>query len=189
MSLLRLDAEFVEINCWRQEQQSAEFLALSPEGRVPVIDDDGVILTDSIDILLYLASTYGNGKWLPQEDGAVAKLRKNVDRVVAQMEDGLVAARQITLFDGRYDADFSLKKSHELLATLEHSLIARDWMAGARPSVADVAFYTFVYLAPEGRVSLAPYPRLRRWLRNVESLPYFLRMTDSHVGLKKGLQY
>ncbi|RYY96388.1 MAG: glutathione S-transferase, partial [Comamonadaceae bacterium] len=43
-------------------------------------------------------------------------------------------------------------------------------------TLADVANYTYVARAPEGDVSLDPYPQVRAWLARIEALPGFLPM-------------
>ena len=50
-------------------------------------------------------------------------------------------------------------------------------------SVADVANYSYVVSAPEGRVALDAYPAIVAWLRRVEALPGFVPMPRSAVGL------
>lgn len=124
---------------------------------------------------------------MPQDTAEAAVVQHFMTDVAAQMMAGLVAARRITLFDARLDAETALRKSHEVLTGLEHTLRLGEsnYMMGDQPNVADIAFYSYVYLAPEGRVSLAPYPRLRNWLFLMELLPNFIRMTDSPVGLKR----
>ena len=55
----------------------------------------------------------------------------------------------------------------------------RDWLAADRPTLADVAGYSYIAHAPEGGVSLAPYPQLRAWLARIEALPDFIGMARS----------
>jgi glutathione S-transferase len=49
------------------------------------------------------------------------------------------------------------------------------------PTIADVALYSYTAHAPEGGVSLAPYPQLRQWLARIEALPRFVGMQCSAV--------
>ena len=52
---LGLPAELVKIDLERGQQRSPEFLRMNPNGMVPVLEDDGFILTESHAIMLYLA--------------------------------------------------------------------------------------------------------------------------------------
>jgi glutathione S-transferase len=70
-----------------------------------------------------------------------------------------------------------------LLKVMDGELAARDFLAGTTPTIADVACYAYVAHAPEGNVSLEAYPHVRAWLGRIESLPRFVPMASSPVGL------
>ncbi len=55
-------------------------------------------------------------------------------------------------------------------------LCTRDWLAAGRPTVADVACFPYVALAPEGEVALHPYPQVLRWIARIKTLPGFIGM-------------
>ena len=52
-----------------------------------------------------------------------------------------------------------------------------------RPTLADVALYSYIAHAPEGGVSLEPYGQIREWLARVEGLPGFEGMPRTKAGL------
>ena len=60
---------------------------------------------------------------------------------------------------------------------------ATGWLAGDRATLADVALYSYTVTAPEGGVSLQPYPRIRQWLARIEALPRFVPMPRTPIGL------
>jgi glutathione S-transferase len=59
---------------------------------------------------------------------------------------------------------------------MESHLAVQPFLAAAHPTIADVALYTYTAHAPEGGVSLEPYPALRAWLARIEALPRFVGM-------------
>jgi glutathione S-transferase len=65
------------------------------------------------------------------------------------------------------------------LAHLEHHLGNREFLASEHPTIADVAMYSYTAHAPEGGITLAPYPAIRGWLARVEALPRFVPMPRS----------
>ena len=67
LSLLGLKAELHSVNLMQGEQRQEWFLKLNPRGQVPVLDDDGTVIWDSLAILVYLARKYGGERWLPGE--------------------------------------------------------------------------------------------------------------------------
>ena len=69
------------------------------------------------------------------------------------------------------------------LAVMEAVQAQGAWLAATGPTLADIAMYSYVVTAPEGRVSLVDYPLVRGWLARVEALPGFLPMPRSAVGL------
>ncbi|MFY3677070.1 glutathione S-transferase C-terminal domain-containing protein, partial [Achromobacter xylosoxidans] len=97
---------------------------------------------------------------------------------------GPAAARLVTLFGAPYDVPATLARAHALLAVMERELATTTYLAGAAPTIADVACYTYVAHAPEGNVSLAAYPQVREWLARIEAWPRFVPMVQSPVGLR-----
>src|SRR6201989_2346707 len=62
---LGLDYEHIKVDFATGETRRPEHLALNPNGHVPVIDDDGFIIWESMAIKLYLAKKYGAGELYP----------------------------------------------------------------------------------------------------------------------------
>jgi glutathione S-transferase len=96
---------------------------------------------------------------------------------------GPAAARVIELFRRPEDPAPAIARAHQLFEVMERELSARPWLAGPAPTLADIANYSYVARAPEGRVSLSQYPSLRDWLQRIEALPGFRPMPKSQVGL------
>lgn len=57
------------------------------------------------------------------------------------------------------------------------------YLAGNQVTIADVAAYSYIAHAPEGGVSLDPYPNIRAWLGRIEELDGFVPMQHTAVGL------
>lgn len=184
LSLLDVPTELVFVDLMKGAHKTPEFLALNRFGQVPVIDDDGTVLADSNGILVYLASKYGNGEWLPSDPVEQAKVQRWLSVAAGQISSGPATARLITVFGAGYDAADAIKRSHGLLQVMEDELGNSAFLAGDKATVADVAAYTYVAHAPEGNVSLEDYPNVRAWLARVEALPKFVGMQRTAVGLQ-----
>jgi glutathione S-transferase len=61
-----------------------------------------------------------------------------------------------------------------LFDVMERELQGRRWLVGEHASIADIAGYSYIAHAPEGGVSLKPYPNIRAWLANIRALPGFV---------------
>jgi glutathione S-transferase len=184
LSLLDVPTELVFVDLMKGAHKTPEFLALNRFGQVPVIDDSGTVLADSNGILVYLASKYGNGQWLPSDPAEQAKVQRWLSVAAGQISSGPATARLITVFGAGYDAADAIKRSHALLQVMEDELANSAFLAGDKATVADVAAYTYVAHAPEGNVSLDEYPNVRAWLGRVEALPKFVGMQRTAVGLQ-----
>lgn len=184
LSLLDVPTELVFVDLMKGAHKTPEFLALNRFGQVPVIDDNGTVLADSNGILVYLASKYGNGQWLPSDPAEQAKVQRWLSVAAGQISSGPATARLITVFGAGYDAADAIKRSHALLQVMEDELGNSAFLAGDKATVADVAAYTYVAHAPEGNVSLEDYPNVRAWLERVEALPKFVGMQRTAVGLQ-----
>jgi glutathione S-transferase len=64
---------------------------------------------------------------------------------------------------------------------MDGHLAERRYLAAERATLADIACYSYVAHAPEGGVSLAPYPAVRAWIARVEALPGFIPMPASAI--------
>ncbi|WP_137806702.1 glutathione S-transferase family protein [Pseudomonas sp. G(2018)] len=186
LSLLGKPTELVFVDLAKRAQNYPEFLAINSFGQVPVIDDCGIIVSDSNAILVYLATMYGNGRWLPGYPLGMARVQRWLSIAAGQIAYGPAAARLITVFGARYNADEVISRAHSLFQIMDGELAKTPFLVGDEPTIADIATYTSIALAPEGNVSLEGYPNLRAWLARIEALPGFVPMQRSAVGLQAG---
>ncbi|HYQ50316.1 MAG TPA: glutathione S-transferase [Pseudomonas sp.] len=185
LSLLKLPTELVFVDLAKGAHKQPEFLAINPFGQVPVIDDNGTVIADSNAILVYLASTYDkSGKWLPHDPLAAARVQRWLSVAAGPVAFGPAAARLVTVFGASFNTDEVIGRAHSLLKVMDAELAKTPFLVGSEPTIADVANYSYIAHAPEGNVSLDPYPNVRAWLARVEALPGFVAMPRTAVGLQ-----
>ena len=184
LSLLQLPTELILVDLAKGEHKQAPYLAINSFGQVPAIDDDGVVLADSNAILVYLAKRYGGDGWLPTHAADAAAVQRFLGLAAGPMASGLAAARLAHLFGARLNLEEAMARGHTTLALLERALQEQSFLVAKQLSIADIACYTYVWLAPEGGLSLQPYPAVRDWLARIEALPGFVPMRASAVGLR-----
>ncbi|HEY1103769.1 MAG TPA: glutathione S-transferase [Burkholderiaceae bacterium] len=182
-SLLGLPVELVPVDLARGAHKTPEYLALNAFGQVPVIQDGEVTLADSNAILVYLARTYGGEAWLPLAPRHAAEVQRWLSVAAGQLAYGPAAARIAMLFKRPYNEEELQGRARALFSVMEQVLQARPFLTGDTPTLADVANYSYVRVAPEGNVSLVPYPAIQAWLARIEALPGFVPMPRSPVGL------
>jgi glutathione S-transferase len=183
LSLLGIEHELVEVDLTKREQKSPEFLKLNAFGQIPVLVDGDTVIPDSNAILVYLASRFGKTDWLPVEPRQAAAVQRWLSVAAGDLAFGPAAARLVTLFGAKLQADEVIARAHTLLSRIEAQLTGREWIALAHPSIADVALYSYVARAPEGNVDLSGYPNVTAWLARVEALPGFVPFVQSAGGL------
>lgn len=176
LALLGLDFEGIEVDMRGGEHKRAPFLALNPLGQVPVLIDGEVTLADSQAILVYLARRYAEASWLPQDAVTQAQITRWLSIAANEIQHGPATARLIVVFGAKLDAELASRRSVAILTTMQAHLTQHQWLVGDYPTIADVACYPYVALAPEGHIDLQQYPQLSLWLARVEALPGFVPM-------------
>jgi glutathione S-transferase len=183
LSLLGLECELVDVDLAKGEHKTPAFLAMNPFGQVPVLRDGDVTLGDSNAILVYLEAKYAPGRWLPRDPVGAARVQRWFSAAAGPVAFGPAAARVVQLFGRSDDCAPMITRANGLLNVMDAELAKSPWLAGPEPTLADISNYSYIAHAPEGNVSLEPYPHVRAWLARVEALPGFVPMTKSKVGL------
>lgn len=184
LSVAGIEHELINIDLAAGEHKRPEFLALNAFGEVPVLDDGGIIIADSLAILIYAARKIGPSHWLPADPVVEAGIQRWLSAAAGKIAYGACAARLITVFGAAFDAEEVIGRAHATLAVMEQTLAGQRWIAAtAEPSIADIALYSYVARAPEGNVDLSGYSRVQVWLRHIEALPGFIPFQQSAVGL------
>jgi len=157
---------------------SGAFRAMNPLGQVPVLQDDGAILVDSNAILVYLAKRYAPGSaWLPEDATGAARVQRWLSQAAGEIMFGPAAARvSARFYDTGVPPALARGLAARVLGLMDGELAAHDWLAGAAPTIADVACYSYVAHAPEGGIALDPYTRVTGWIERVRALPGFVPM-------------
>lgn len=183
LTLLDLPFEVIEMNMKEGENRKPAYLALNPFGQVPTIQDGDVTLFDSNAILVYLAKRYGDASWLPEDPLGAAAVQRWLSLAAGQIAYGPCTARLVTVFGAPYDHENAKQLAVKLFDVLDRELADKPFAAGEQVTIADIAAHTYIAHAPEGGVSLDPYPNIRAWLRRVEALPRFIAMPSTKAGL------
>jgi glutathione S-transferase len=152
------------------------FLARNPNGRVPLLEfDDGRTLPESGAILWYLSE---GTRLVPTDRWERAQVLQWMFFEQYSHEPYIAVAR----FWLSYAPKEELEKRRALvpewhargnaaLGVMETHLAHRQWFAGARYSIADIALYGYTHCAAEGGFDLGAYPAVRAWLGRVAGEP------------------
>jgi len=179
--LLRmLEIPYRFVSAPAEVRRTPQFQRLNPLGEIPVLEDGATLICDSNAILVYLAKRYASGStWLPEEPLAASRVQRWLSIAAGEIKHGPALARAIAQWGDPGDRASALRISGRLFRFMEAHLADRAYLAADHPTIADLACYAYTAHAPEGGISLQPYPALRSWLSRIEALPRFEPMPAS----------
>ncbi|MGF6724737.1 glutathione S-transferase [Paraburkholderia sp. GAS41] len=183
LTMLELPFTTIELNMAAGDNRKPAHLALNPLGEVPVIEDGEIVLSDSNAILVYLARKYADPSWLPQDPLGAAAVQRWLSLAAGKIAYGPCTARLVTVFGAPHNLETAQKIAVNLFKVIEDELRDKPFAVGQTPTIADIAAHSYIAHAPEGGISLEPYPHIRAWLKRIEALPRFLPMPTSKAGL------
>ncbi len=161
------------------EQYTEEFLRLNPNGKVPVIDDDGFVLWESQAIMRYLADKHGAAEWYPVDRRRRALVEQWLDWNQTRLTGPVEKIAFNTLFAGdKADRD-AIASGHKalekIMPVLDQALGASGWLVGDRPTLADLAVATNVAYLEVCRFDLQAFPAVSKWYESMKGRPSFVR--------------
>jgi glutathione S-transferase len=172
---LGVDFDAISVNLAAGEHRRPEFLKLNPTGKIPVLIDGDLVLSESVAIVKYLAEKYPDRGLLPTS----LQDRAEVDRwllfTATELEQPLwriTRHRSLYPVNDRSPADVALasREFKEMAAIAEQRLRDRQFVVGDRVTVADfVLAYTLDWANEIGL--LGDCPNLRAYIERMYSRP------------------
>jgi glutathione S-transferase len=178
----RADYDLKEVGIFNGENQSVEYLAKHPFGKVPTLEVDGEIIYETTAITGYLDTVVANHKFSPSDPLLQARMRQ----IMAIIDSYLYAAAIGTIVIQRLIVPSQGGKTDEAkvanavapaktsVEAIEALMVGSPYLLGNEISIAD--FYLipiFIYLSktPEFELVTADTPKLRTWWNQVHQLP------------------
>lgn len=184
---LKLPFRYIETDILAGAAQTASFLALNPNAKIPVlVTPDEKVLSESNAILLYLAE---GTSFLPQD----RDLRFEVHRWLfweQYSHEPYIATSRFWRHHPQAD-QFAAKIAErrpgglKALALMEDHLANRTFLVGDDYSIADIALYAYTHKADEGGFALADYPAVRVWLERVAAVAGHITLAQK-TGFSQG---
>ena len=166
--------DFVHVNVFQGEQREPWFLALNPNGKVPVLvekrDDGDFSLFESGAIMDWLASRHG--AFGGSNEDKKAKVRQWLTFQMANCGPTFGNAIHFSLAtqDNPYGANRFQIEMRKQLRLIEARLAASDYLAGDY-SIADMASYPWIVPYEQHKQDLNQFPHLKRWFEAIKARP------------------
>ncbi len=166
------------------EHLSQDYLRLNPAGTLPIVEADGLTMTESSAVLAYIAAQVGKG-WAGDGSAAGTAYVQQWLAFAARLDTSLGVARTISMLGGSGELARAQSDGQGCLREIEAALSdrrlrAERFLTGDTPTIADIACFPQVMLAPDGGMSLELYPAIRLWTRAVRMLSGFIEMPGIH---------
>ena len=181
LTQLGIPYEYIEKNILQRETRSPEFLAINPNGRIPVLElEAGVYLLESNAILIYLSE---DTPFLPSDKLDRAYVLQWLFFEQYSHEPNIATVRfYVAYMKNLEEYQDVIEKKRELgyaaLAVMEQRLKDHPFLVGDRYTIADIALYAYTHVADEGGFSLDSYPGICAWCDRVAAQPNHMLITQ-----------
>ena len=182
LNLKGIDYEQRSIDLAAGEQKAEDFRALNPLGLVPMLEIDGQRLTQSLSIIMYLATRFPDPPLLPADVAEAAHVRSMALTIACDIHplNNLRVLKQLKGPLGHDQATVDAWVAHwisEGFAALDIMAAPRagKFLYGDSPTIADICLVPQMYNARRFNVPVDAYPTLLRADANASALEAFAR--------------
>lgn len=156
-----------------------EYRAMNPNGRVPVIEDDGLVLWESNAIVRYLLARHApDSAWYPADPRTRATADKWMDWTSSSFAGPFRTVFWGVLRTPAEKQDWAainaaIKECDELLNMADHALISQPYLSGNEIGMGDIPLGSFIYAWFEMPIERAPQPHLQAWYERLKQRPAY----------------
>ena len=156
-----------------------QYRAMNPNGRVPVIEDDGFVLWESNAIVRYLMARHANGSaWYPEDIKARATADKWMDWTTSSLAGPFRNVFWGVLRTPAAQQDWSainaaIKECEDLLSMANQALAAKPYLSGDEIGMGDIPLGSFIYAWFEMPIKRASQPHLEAWYARLKQRPAY----------------
>jgi len=177
---LGIECEMQLIDLARGDQRAPRYVAMNPNQKMPVLDDNGFVLWESNAILFYLASKNPQSGLWPSNLREQADVLRWLAWESAHLDAescGMVGFEKISkgvLGLGAADPAFIARGEENFMrfaAVLNESLKGRNWLAGDKLTIADFSVGAWVPAAERLELPVGKFSQIARWYDGLASLP------------------
>lgn len=178
----RADYDLKEVSIFNRENQSPEYLAKHPFGKVPALEVDGEIIYETTAITGYLDTVVANHKFSPSDPLLQARMRQImaiIDSYLYPAAIGTIVIQRLIVPSqgGKTDEEKvanAVVPAKTAVGAIEALIVGNPYLLGNEVTIAD--FYLipiFIYLSrtPEFEPIIADAPKLQTWWERAKQLP------------------
>jgi maleylacetoacetate isomerase len=194
LNLKGIEYDRHSVNLVEGEQKAANYLALNPQGFVPMLEIDDLKLTQSLSVIVYLDQTRPDPPLMPRDPADGAHVRAMALAVACDIHplNNLRVLKYLSKMGIEQDQrdEWYRHWVTEGLEALERMAAPRAgaFLFGETPTIADVCLVPQLYNARRFSVPIAPYPTLRRADESASALPAFAAAHPDRVAQQESVK-
>ena len=191
--------EYQLVDLMTGEHLQPSYLAINPNGLVPVLEDGDFRLTESSAILKYLADKVDSPAY-PKALRERARVNEAMDWINSNLYRDLgygIAYPQLFPHHRRANdalqqgtISWAQEKTRAWLKTLDQRMLGegKPFLCGSSPTIADHFAAPIITLGDLLRADFAPYPNIRRWLSSMKALPSWPKVNEAFDGYQRAIE-
>lgn len=186
---LNLPYEFKLVDFTKNAQNDPAYLALNPNGRAPVIDDNGYVLWESNAILEYFASLKPEAGLLPQDTKGRLGVTKWLYWESAHWDPAcaIFAFERVVkkLFNRgepvQAEIDRGMQQFERIGKVLDGALGKHRYVAADTLTIADIALGASMCIADDAGFPIESYRHIQRWKADIAALPSWAKASAMRI--------
>lgn len=191
--LLKVELQLVTVDLLNGEHRTAEFLQRNPNGKVPVLEDEGFLLWESHAIMQYLADLRGAQTLYPSQKRARADVNRwlfwsayHFTPAVGMISRERLSKRMVTPSVSSEPDPREIARGEALFTAaaqvLDSHLEGKHWIARDRLTLADVAIAAPLMHTEAAQLPVRGYQNLQSWFTRVQALEAWRETTQAAAG-------
>jgi glutathione S-transferase len=193
LNAMELEYKLVHINPLAEENQTDEFLKLSPSGKIPALDDDGFALFESNAIMKYLCRKH-KSDFYPGDITSQANVDKWLDFTTIHLGNGIAKVLFNKIITGIVDApvdEQSLADGYafieRFLGVIDKQLGTSTFLASNSMTIADFCLLATVDPAEVIEVNMDNYPNVKAWREKLIQESFYKKMHNSYAEMLESI--
>jgi len=166
----------------------AAMLEISPKGTVPVLEIEGSVLDESIEIMYWALGQSDPDGWVK------AELHEGATQLIAENDEGFKYWLDKYKYWDRFpdqSQHFYRSRAEQFVAQLESLLSEHNFLLGTQLNVADIAIFPFIRqfaFVDKSWFDTAPYPNVQRWLESLLTSSLFVQVMHKQPPWREAVE-
>lgn len=174
---LGLKPKIYDVNVYRGEGRTPQYLAINPSGKIPILIDGEFVLSESNAILLYLAEKHGANRLWSSDSKQRSRIAQWLFWESAHWQPTLIALLSELVGhrllperipSPQHAPDWSMAVVQPVLHTLEAGLSSNAFLAASEPTIADFAVAAMTTYFRSAAFPFERFPKIADWYARIE---------------------